>query len=236
MYKKVILKLSGEALQDDYNGLILSGHKLKEIGNLIKELVSNGVNVGVVTGAGNIFRGRIAKDAGLDVEDGDYMGMTGTIINCKAISSVLNKLGVKNVLFSALALEDVAIKYDANKARKYLKQGYVCLFAGGIGKPHYTTDTCAATRAIEIEADAILAGKNGVDGVYTADPNKDKNAKFIKNTTYQEVLDMDLKVMDRSAIELLKNTNIVTRVFSMENIDNFIKVSLGDDMGTTIKE
>lgn len=236
MYTKVILKLSGEALQDDKNGLILSGEKLKEIGTLIKELVSNNVHVGVVTGAGNIFRGRIAKDAGLDAEDGDYMGMTGTIINCKAISGILNKLGVKNVLFSALELEDVAIKYDAKKAKKYLDEGYVCLFAGGIGKPKYTTDTCAATRAIEMNVDAILAGKNGVDGVYTADPNKDKSAKFIKDLTYQKVLDMDLQVMDRSAIELLKNTNIVTRVFSMENIDNFIKVSLGDDMGTTIKE
>ena len=172
MFKKVILKLSGEALQDDINGLILSGEKLKKIGNLIKELVENKVNVGVVTGAGNIFRGRIASDAGIDVEDGDYMGMTGTIINCKAISSVLNKLGVKNVLFSALELEDVAIKYDSKKAKEFLEKGYVCLFAGGIGKPQYTTDTCAATRAIEMGADAILAGKNGVDGVYTADPNK----------------------------------------------------------------
>ena len=236
MYKSVILKLSGEALQDEKNGLILSGEKLKEIGLLIKRLVNEGVNVGVVTGAGNIFRGRIASDAGIDTEDGDYMGMTGTIINCKAISSVLNKLGVKNKLFSALELEDVATKYNSKEALDLMNSGVVCLFAGGIGKPNFTTDTCAARRVIEVNADAILAGKNGVDGVYTADPNKDKSAKFIKETSYQQVLDMDLKVMDRTAIELLKNTKIVTRVFSMENIDNFIKVSLGDDMGTTIKE
>lgn len=236
MYKKVILKLSGEALQDEHNHLILDGKKLNEIGLLVKRLVDNGVKVGIVTGAGNIFRGRIASDAGIKVEDGDYMGMTGTIINCKAISSVLDKLGVKNILFSALALEDVAIKYDKDLANSYIDKGYVCLFSGGIGKPGYTTDTTAATRAIEVSADAIFAGKNGTDGVYTSDPNKDKNAKFIKEMTYTDVINMNLKVMDLSAIKLLKNTNIVTRVFSMDDINNFIEVANGSDIGTIIKE
>lgn len=236
MYKKVILKLSGEALQDEQNHLILDGKKLNEIGILVKKLVDNGIKVGIVTGAGNIFRGRIASDAGIDVKDGDYMGMTGTIINCKAISSVLDKLGVKNVLFSALALEDVAIKYEKSLANSYINDGYVCLFSGGIGKPGFTTDTTAATRAIEINADAIFAGKNGTDGVYTSDPNKDKNAKFIKQMTYTDVITMNLKVMDISAIQLLKNTNIVTRVFSMDNINNFIEVANGSDIGTIIKE
>ena len=236
MYKKVILKLSGEALQDETTHLILDAKKLDEIGILIKSLVENGIKVGVVTGAGNIFRGRIAQDAGIKVEDGDYMGMTGTIINCKAISSVLDKLGVKNILFSALELENVAIKYDPVLANEKINEGYVTLFAGGIGKPGYTTDTTAATRAIEINADAILAGKNGTDGVYTSDPNKDPNAKFIKNITYSDVIKMDLKVMDLTAIELLKNTNITTRVFSMDKINNFIEVATGNDIGTTIRE
>ena len=232
MYKSVILKLSGEALQDEKNGLILSGEKLKEIGLLIKRLVNEGVNVGVVTGAGNIFRGRIASDAGIDTEDGDYMGMTGTIINCKAISSVLNKLGVKNKLFSALELEDVATKYNPKEALDLMNSGFVCLFAGGIGKPNFTTDTCAARRAIEVNADAILAGKNGVDGVYTADPNKDKSAKFIKETSYQQVLDMDLKVMDRSACDLCQQNNIPIVVFDFQTKGGIFNILNSKKIGT----
>ena len=236
MYKKVILKLSGEALQDEITHLILDAKKLDAIGLLIKKLVDNGIKVGIVTGAGNIFRGRIASEAGIKVEDGDYMGMTGTIINCKAISSILDKLGIKNMLFSALELENVAKKYDPIEANRFMDEGYVCLFAGGIGKPGYTTDTTAATRAIEVKADAILFGKNGTDGVYTSDPNKDKDAKFIKSITYSKVIDMGLKVMDTSAAILLKETTITTRVFSMDNIENFYNVAAGSDIGTTIEE
>lgn len=236
MYKKVILKLSGEALQDETTHLILDAKKLDAIGLLIKKFVDNGIGVGIVTGAGNIFRGRIASEAGIKVEDGDYMGMTGTIINCKAISSILDKLGIKNVLFSALELENVARKYNATEANEFMNQGYVCLFAGGIGKPGYTTDTTAATRAIEVNADAILFGKNGTDGVYTSDPNKDKDAKFIKTITYSKVIEMGLKVMDTSAAILLKDTTITTRVFSMDDIENFYNVAIGSDIGTTIEE
>lgn len=236
MYKKVILKLSGEALQDDSTHLILDAKKLDAIGLLIKKFVDNGIAVGIVTGAGNIFRGRIASEAGIKVEDGDYMGMTGTIINCKAISSILDKFGIKNVLFSALELENVARKYTSEEANKFMDQGYVCLFAGGIGKPGYTTDTTAATRAIEVHADAILFGKNGTDGVYTSDPNKDKDAKFIKSITYSKVIEMGLKVMDTSAAILLKDTTITTRVFSMDDIENFYNVAAGSDIGTTIEE
>ncbi len=236
MYKKVILKLSGEALQDESTHLILDAKKLDSIGLLIKKFVDNGISVGIVTGAGNIFRGRIASEAGIKVEDGDYMGMTGTIINCKAISSILDKLGIKNVLYSALELENVAKKYDPIEANELMNQGYVCLFAGGIGKPGYTTDTTAATRAIEVNADAILFGKNGTDGVYTSDPNKDKDAKFIKTITYSKVIEMGLKVMDTSAAILLKDTTITTRVFSMDDIENFYNVAAGSDIGTTIEE
>lgn len=236
MYKKVILKLSGEALQDESTHLILDAKKLDAIGLLIKKFVDKGISVGIVTGAGNIFRGRIASDAGIKVEDGDYMGMTGTIINCKAISSILDKLGIKNVLFSALELENVARKYEPSAVNDFMNKGYVCLFAGGIGKPGYTTDTTAATRAIEVNADAILFGKNGTDGVYTSDPNKDKDAKFIKTITYSKVIEMGLKVMDTSAAILLKDTTITTRVFSMDDIENFYNVAIGSDIGTTIEE
>ena len=162
------------------------------------------------------------------------MGMVGTVINCKAISSILDKLGIKNVLYSALAVEDVAIKFDEKDAINKLNDGYVLIFAGGLGRPGITTDSTAAKRAIQINADAILAGKNGVDGVYDKDPNKFNDAKFLKSLTYQQVLDMDLKVMDIGAIEILKQSEVETRVFSMEDINNFIKVVQGEELGTTI--
>ena len=233
-YKTVILKLSGEALHDSNSNSILDAKKLNDIGKLVQDLISLNVRVGIVTGAGNIFRGRIAHEAGIKVVDGDYMGMVGTVINCKAISSILDKLGIKNVLYSALAVEDVAIKFDEKDAINKLNDGYVLIFAGGLGRPGITTDSTAAKRAIQINADAILAGKNGVDGVYNKDPNKSNDAKFLKSLTYQEVLDMDLKVMDIGAIEILKQSEVETRVFSMEDINNFIKVVQGEELGTTI--
>lgn len=233
-YKTVILKLSGEALHDSNSNSILDAKKLNDIGKLVQDLISLNVRVGIVTGAGNIFRGRIAHEAGIKVVDGDYMGMVGTVINCKAISSILDKLGIKNVLYSALAVEDVAIKFDEQDAINKLNDGYVLIFAGGLGRPGITTDSTAAKRAIQINADAILAGKNGVDGVYDKDPNKFNDAKFLKSLTYQEVLDMDLKVMDIGAIEILKQSEVETRVFSMEDINNFIKVVQGEELGTTI--
>ena len=233
-YKTVILKLSGEALHDSNSNSILDAKKLNDIGKLVQDLISLNVRVGIVTGAGNIFRGRIAQEAGIKVVDGDYMGMVGTVINCKAISSILDKLGIKNVLYSALAVEDVAIKFDEQDAINKLNDGYVLIFAGGLGRPGITTDSTAAKRAIQINADAILAGKNGVDGVYDKDPNKFNDAKFLKSLTYQQVLDMDLKVMDIGAIEILKQSEVETRVFSMEDINNFIKVVQGEELGTTI--
>ena len=233
-YKTVILKLSGEALHDSNSNSILDAKKLNEIGKLVQDLKSLNVRVGIVTGAGNIFRGRIAHEAGIKVVDGDYMGMVGTVINCKAISSILDKLGIKNVLYSAVAVEDVAIKFDEQHAINKLNDGYVLIFAGGLGRPGITTDSTAAKRAIQINADAILAGKNGVDGVYDKDPNKFNDAKFLKSLTYQQVLDMDLKVMDIGAIEILKQSEVETRVFSMEDINNFIKVVQGEELGTTI--
>ena len=233
-YKTVILKLSGEALHDSNSNSILDAKKLNDIGKLVQDLISLNVRVGIVTGAGNIFRGRIAHEAGIKVVDGDYMGMVGTVINCKAISSILDKLGIKNVLYSALAVEDVAIKFDEQDAINKLNDGYVLIFAGGLGRPGITTDSTAAKRAIQINADAILAGKNGVDGVYDKDPNKFNDAKFLKSLTDQQVLDMDLKVMDIGAIEILKQSEVETRVFSMEDINNFIKVVQGEELGTTI--
>lgn len=233
-YKKVILKLSGEAIADSSNS-ILNPKKLSDIVSLIETLFKCGVKVGVVIGAGNIFRGRIAVDNGIDTESGDYMGMIGTVINLKAISSLLNQRNIPNVLYSALNVENVTKHYDAEIAKKEYENSVV-LLAGGIGKPNFTTDTCAALRAVELDAELILAGKYGVKGVYDKDPRLYKDAKFLEKLTYQEVLDMDLKVMDKTAISLLLHSNVITKVFSMDDMNNFILAIEDKDIGTIIKE
>lgn len=231
----VIIKLSGEALLDTSNNKILSKEKLEGIASLTKKLLENNVNVGIVCGAGNIFRGRIAEENGIPFEDGDYLGMVGTVINLKAISSILTKFNIKNKLYSALEVEDVAPKYNIKEAKKYLEEGYVLLFAGGVGKVRHTTDTCAALRALEMDAKLILMGKHGVDGVYSDDPNKNVNAKFIKNLTYTEAINSSLKVMDKPALELLRNSEVITRIFSGDDEENYLKVINGLDIGSTIK-
>ena len=233
-YKKVILKLSGEAIADSSNS-ILNPKKLSDIVSLIETLFKCGVKVGVVIGAGNIFRGRIAVDNGIDTESGDYMGMIGTVINLKAISSLLNQRNIPNVLYSALNVENVTEHYDVEIAKKEYENSVV-LLAGGIGKPNFTTDTCAALRAVELDAELILAGKYGVKGVYDKDPRLYKDAKFLEKLTYQEVLDMDLKVMDKTAISLLLHSNVITKVFSMDDMNNFILAIEDKDIGTIIKE
>ena len=233
-YKKVILKLSGEAIADSSNS-ILNPKKLSDIVSLIETLFKCGVKVGVVIGAGNIFRGRIAVDNGIDTESGDYMGMIGTVINLKAISSLLNQRNIPNVLYSALNVENVTKHYDVEIAKKEYENSVV-LLAGGIGKPNFTTDTCAALRAVELDAELILAGKYGVKGVYDEDPRLYKDAKFLEKLTYQEVLDMDLKVMDKTAISLLLHSNVITKVFSMDDMNNFILAIEDKDIGTIIKE
>lgn len=233
-YKKVILKLSGEAIADSSNS-ILNPKKLSDIVSLIETLFKCGVKVGVVIGAGNIFRGRIAVDNGIDTESGDYMGMIGTVINLKAISSLLTQRNIPNVLYSALNVENVTKHYDVKIAKKEYENSVV-LLAGGIGKPNFTTDTCAALRAVELDAELILAGKYGVKGVYDKDPRLYKDAKFLKKLTYQEVLDMDLKVMDKTAISLLLHSNVITKVFSMDDMNNFILAIEDKDIGTIIKE
>ena len=233
-YKKVILKLSGEAIADSSNS-ILNPKKLSDIVSLIETLFKCGVKVGVVIGAGNIFRGRIAVDNGIDTESGDYMGMIGTVINLKAISSLLNQRNIPNVLYSALNVENVTKHYDVEIAKKEYENSVV-LLAGGIGKPNFTTDTCAALRAVELDAELILAGKYGVKGVYDKDPRLYKDAIFLKKLTYQEVLDMDLKVMDKTAISLLLHSNVITKVFSMDDMNNFILAIEDKDIGTIIKE
>ena len=234
-YKRIILKLSGEALANK-DGTILNPEKLNVIAEAVKAMHEEGVEIGIVIGAGNIFRGKISSKIGVDRTNGDYMGMLGTIINCIALSSALEKIGVTTRVMSAVEVNKIAEPYIYKKAIAHLNCNKVVLFAGGTGNPYFTTDTCASLRALEINADAILMAKNNVDGVYDSDPKLNKNAKFLKTLTFKEVIDRNLAVMDQTSITMLMRQNITIRVFNMENADNFMKVIHGEDIGTTIKE
>ncbi|MGI6713556.1 MAG: UMP kinase [Bacilli bacterium] len=234
IYRRIILKLSGAALGDSETNRILQAQKLKEVALAIKTIVEQKVEVGVVVGAGNIWRGKLAQEIGLEPATADYMGIIGTIINSLALANTLNKLAIPTRVLSALEVKNVVEPYKKKKALAHLQKGQVVIFAGGTGKPFFTTDTCAALRAKEMKAEAILMAKNGVDGVYTADPNTNKNAKFLKRLTFAEVLRDELKVMDATTISLLEDTDIKIHVFAMDDPENFKRVLQGEEVGTII--
>lgn len=236
MYKRVLLKLSGEALRDDKHLLTLDVTHVERLTIVMKQLHDNGVEVAVVVGAGNIWRGKLADKIGIEPVPADFMGMLGTVINAVALSSSLRKHGVDSVVYSAVpAIEGVTLSYNKDAANKSLSEGKVVFLAGGTGKPFFTTDTAAALRAVELDCNAILMGKNGVDGIYTADPDNDQSAEFIKTITFEEIIKRNLQVMDISAVKLIKDKNIDVRVFSMADPDNFLRVAEGQDIGTTVK-
>lgn len=235
-YKRILLKLSGEALADKNNNVILASYSLDQVAASIKRMIDKGVQVAVVVGAGNIWRGKLAEQIGIERSTADYMGMLGTIINALALQSAIEKTGVGCRVLSAIEVKSVAETYIRRRAIRHLEKGRVVVFAGGTGTPYFTTDTCATLRAMEIGADAILMAKNGVDGVYTADPHVDKNAKFIKEITFNEMLKQELRVMDPTAVALLKDYDVEIRVFDMNKEDNITKIVDGEDVGTTIRK
>lgn len=235
-YKRIILKLSGEALADKKDGTILDNEKLKNIALAVKQMHDAGVQIGIVIGAGNIFRGKIASKIGIDQTNGDYMGMLGTIINCTALSSALEKIGITTRVMSAIDVNKIAEPYIYKRAIAHLECNKVVLFAGGTGNPYFTTDTCASLRALEINADAILMAKNGVDGVYDSDPRINKDAKFLKHLTYHDIIEKNLNVMDQTSITMLIGKHKEVRIFSMDDINNFMKVIEGENIGSTITE
>ena len=235
-YKRIILKLSGEALADKKDGTILDNEKLKNIALAVKQMHDAGVQIGIVIGAGNIFRGKIASKIGIDQTNGDYMGMLGTIINCTALSSALEKIGVTTRVMSAIDVNKIAEPYIYKRAIAHLECNKVVLFAGGTGNPYFTTDTCASLRALEINADAILMAKNGVDGVYDSDPRINKDAKFLKHLTYHDIIEKNLNVMDQTSITMLIGKHKEVKIFSMDDINNFMKVIEGENIGSTITE
>ena len=234
-YKRVLLKLSGEALKENGDA-ILSGNALGNMAEMIKEIVNSGVQVCVVIGAGNIWRGKIASEAGMERVQADFMGMMGTVINAVALSSRLRQLGVGSIVTSAIApIDGISTEYNVELANHAMETGQVVFLAGGTGKPYFTTDTAAALRALELNCDAILMGKNGVKGVYDKDPRKEKDAKFFPVISFNEMLKLNLQIMDASALELIKDKNIQVRVFRMD-AKNFIAAARGEDVGTVCKK
>lgn len=233
-YRRVLFKVSGEALRDQESWEIFSADLLNRIAESIKAVASRGVQVAVIVGAGNIWRGNRADLIGMDMADSDDIGMLGTIINSLALQSVLIKNGVKAKAFSSVPCPKFIDYYTKRDAIEALESGTVCIVGGGTSNPFFTTDSAAALRARELDCEAIFMAKTGVEGVFTADPHRDPKAKLIRKTTYAEIFEKNIKVMDATALGILMDTDIVTRVFMMVP-QNFVDVAEGSDIGTTIK-
>lgn len=232
-YKRIILKLSGEALADKKG--ILDHAKLATVAKIVKQIRHSGVDVGIVVGAGNIWRGRLAESIGIEQSTGDYMGMLGTIINALAIQSALEQNGLVCKVMSSINVNQVCEPYIRRKAIHHLSRGEVVIFAGGTGNPYFTTDTTATLRALEVGAEAILMAKNGVDGVFDCDPRTNPDAKFLPELSFREVIEKKLGVMDLTAVAMLEGKNIVIHVFNMEKEESFMKLLSGETVGTIIK-
>ena len=235
MYKRVLLKLSGEALKEN-SDMILDGACLDSMAHMVKSIHDAGIEVCIVIGAGNIWRGKIAKDAGMEQYEADFMGMMGTVINAVALSAKLKLLGVPSLVTSAIGpVPEVNVPYSVEVANKAMNEGKVVFLSGGTGKPFFTTDTAATMRAIELNCDAILMGKNGVEGVYDKDPRVDASAKFYPVITYNEMIKQNLQIMDQTALELIKDKDIKVRVFRMDAA-NFIKAAKGENVGSVCQK
>ena len=231
-FKRILLKLSGEALMGDAKYGI-SPKILEQVAQEVREVIELGVEVGIVIGGGNIFRGVSASTAGMDRASADYMGMLATVINALALQDALEKLGVFTRVQSAIEMQELAEPYIRRRAVRHLEKGRVVIFAAGTGNPYFTTDTAAALRAMEIHADVILKATK-VDGVYSADPMKDPTATRYQSLSYIEVLKKNLKVMDSTAISLCMDNELPIIVFNLGERGNVLKVVQGHEVGTTV--
>jgi len=232
-YKRILLKLSGESLMGD-KSYGLDAAKLTEYVMQIKEAQEMGVQIAIVIGGGNIFRGLSGTEAGFDRVKGDSMGMLATVINGLALSSALEQHGCKNQLFTAIRMEPIGKYYAQPEVLKYLEEGYVTILSGGTGNPYFTTDTGSSLRGIEIQADVMLKGTR-VDGVYTADPEKDPTATKYDEITFDEVYNKGLKIMDLTATTMCKENNLPIIVFDMDTVGNLKKLLSGEKIGTIVK-
>ena len=231
-FKRILLKLSGESLMGK-QGHGIDPERLAEYAQQIKEVHDMGVQIGIVIGGGNIFRGLSGSQKGFDRVKGDQMGMLATVINSLALSSALSVVGVKNKVLTAIRMEPIGEFYTKWKAIEAMEAGLVCIFSAGTGSPYFTTDTGSSLRGIEIEADAMLKGTR-VDGIYTADPEKDPTATKFHDITYDEVLERGLKVMDLSAVVMCNDNHLPIYVFNMDVVGNLKKVMQGEDIGTLV--
>ncbi|MCE1189546.1 MAG: UMP kinase [Ignavibacteria bacterium] len=232
-YKRVLLKLSGESLMGE-KGFGIDANTLRYFAEEVKIAHGNGFQVGIVIGGGNIFRGLSAADQGIDRVAGDHMGMLATMINSLALQNAIEQKGTYTRLMSAIHMQEVAEPYIRRRAVRHLEKGRVVIFGAGTGHPYFSTDTAAALRAVEIQADAILKGTR-VDGVYDSDPEKNPDAIKYESVTYSEVLNKNLRVMDLTAVSLCKENSLPMIVFDMNKPGNLLKVLLGEDIGTKIQ-
>ena len=231
-YNRILLKLSGEALMGNQKYGIDSD-VLSSYAKDIKSIVDKECQIAIVIGGGNIYRGIQSEKSGFDRVQGDHMGMLATIINGMALQSALESLNIETRLQTAIRMEQIAEPYIRRRAIRHLEKNRVVIFGGGTGNPYFTTDTAAALRAVEIEADTILKGTR-VDGVYSADPEKDKNATKFKTITFDEAYNLDLKIMDLTAFTLCKENKLPINVFNMNTKGNLLKVCEGEKVGTLI--
>jgi uridylate kinase len=231
-FKRILLKLSGEALMGD-GKYGISPKVLEQVAQEVRDVVALGVEIGIVIGGGNIFRGVSASTEGMDRASADYMGMLATVINALALQDSLEKLGVYTRVQSAIEMQQLAEPYIRRRAMRHLEKRRVVIFAAGTGNPYFTTDTAAALRAMEIHAEVILKATK-VDGVYTADPLKDPTATRYKSLSYLDVLKKNLKVMDSTAISLCMDNDLPIIVFDLGERGNILRVAQGQDVGTTV--
>jgi uridylate kinase len=232
-YKRILLKLSGESLMGDRQYGI-DNQQVLQYAHDIKSVHDKGIEIAVVVGGGNIFRGLSAEKSGMERAQADYMGMLATVINCMALQNALESIGVDTRLQSAIKMEQICEPYIRRRAMHHLEVGKIVIFGAGTGNPYFTTDTAASLRAIEIKADVVLKGTR-VDGIYTADPEKDFTATRYDEITFQEVYDKGLNVMDMTAITLCQENKLPIIVFDMNKPGNFMKIVEGEKVGTLVR-
>jgi uridylate kinase len=233
-YKRILLKLSGEALMGDQQyGIDIN--RVAQYAKDIQEIHSKGMEVAIVIGGGNIYRGLSAEKAGMDRVQADYMGMLATVINSMALQDALEKLGIKTRLLTAIKMEQICEPFIRRRAVRHLEKGRVVIFGAGTGNPYFTTDTAASLRAIEINADVVLKGTR-VDGIYTADPLKDPTATRFDEITFQDVYNRGLSVMDMTAFTLCQENKLPIIVFDMNKPGNLTRLANGEAIGTLVRE
>ncbi|MEH3115098.1 MULTISPECIES: UMP kinase [Pedobacter] len=232
-YKRILLKLSGESLMGEKQYGI-DNERVKQYAEDIKAVHDKGLEIAIVIGGGNIFRGLSAEKSGMDRAQADYMGMLATVINSMALQDALEKVGIKTRLLTAIKMEQICEPFIRRRAVRHLEKGRVVIFGAGTGNPYFTTDSAAALRAIEIKADVVLKGTR-VDGIYTADPEKDPLATKYEEISFREVYDKGLNVMDMTAFTLCEENQLPIIVFDMNKHGNFMKIASGEPIGTLVK-